>query len=767
MNPVTPRSASLRPFAALALGLLALAGGVALARAWLPVWLAGSLPDEPFFTERYRELADRAGLRLAAGEPRVSLVGRDENLGPNDAVSDRLSPEQAAAAGEGLLVRVAQSAFRPAAQDRKKEFAVRFLPSGAPVVMGWGGIKEIVTDTIRQHRPPASAAEQARFTRLLIRPGERLEPGGKVALPNNVGDSYPLAGSDPPQHLFVAAPPGGSLVAGRKPGSPGWKGAGNDDVARVLLLGLPLVAGFLTVIVLFVVLIGRRRIGFVNAAVLGAVVFAAAAMPSFAANPGWQGALEVLGTAFFACWAFLMWSTGESYLRSVQPDLTVGLDALRLGRLGPRGARSLLYGIALGALLAGFRLGVLALASHIPGLWPEGASLRLPLFGNQTPFNDGVVLASGVALAMGLASRFLPARWAPWAAALAGGLALPFASLQPAWLQAAVSCAAVGLLVLLCRRAGLAACLAAALSAFLLQAAAFSAMHLAWFPFSFAVAAGTPALFLALGIVGLRRPPQAELERIKPPAFMKRIAEERRLRYEMDLLRRMQKELLPEKAPEIEGWEIAKRSVPAAEVGGDLYDFLEDEEGRLWIAAGDVAGHDYSCSIAQAMTAASLASLVNAGQTPSGVLQQIDRVLRRNSAHRNFTTLVLLRLDPRTGEGRLANAGHPSPLLAAGGEISEITLAGLPLGQGPPRSYGEIPVRIAAGGVLVFCSDGLFEAVDRQGDVYGYDRPKEVLRALGGRSAVEILDALLADWRRHLGEEEHQDDTTVVVVKRV
>jgi hypothetical protein len=385
----------------------------------------------------------------------------------------------------------------------------------------------------------------------------------------------------------------------------------------------------------------------------------------------------------------------------------------------------------------------------------------------MTPFNDGVLLAAGVALVMGLAWRFLPPRWAPWAAALAGGLALPFASLHPAGWQVAVGVAAAGLLVLAGRRAGLAAILAAAVCAELLPAAAFSAFHLSWLPASFVVTAGVPLLLLATGLAGLRRPEWAERERLPQPAFVRRLEDERRLRYEMDLLARMQRELLPE-VPEVEGWEIAVRSLLATEAGGDLYDFLRDPEGNLWIAAGDVAGHGYSCAIVQAMTAAALTSTITSTRMPSEVLREVDRVIRRGGSHRNFTSLALVRLDPRTGRALLGNAGHPFPLLLAhDGEVEEIDLPGLPLGQGPNRRYADLPFEVPPGGALVFCSDGLFEATDPRENQYGYDRPRELLRALGDRSAAEILEALFADWRKHMGTEgPPADDTTVLVVKR-
>jgi hypothetical protein len=754
----------------LALGLLVFAGGVTLARSWLPEWHTGRLPGKRFYVDRYRELARRAGASTAPGEPRVSFATAPEKETGARAARrlDGLSPGAAADLGAGLLVQAKQPASLSGIAGQTNELIVNFTPAGVPWSLRWGGDEEAVrTTTQRQDAFPA--VRRADLARLLLRPGERL--GQEVAGSGAGGmiSSYPLIGSRPPQQISIVAPPGGTIRLGRELGAePQGVSVRNPELAEVLLVIVPLVAGALTVILLFLVLLGKRRIDFVNGLWIAALLLVAAAIPTLLATPDWTGALAVLGAAFIALWAFLVWSVGESYLRAVQPGLTVSLDALRAGRLGPLGGQSLAEGVAAGALLAGFRLAALATASRLPGVWPQGSSLRFPLFGVMTPFNDAVLLAAGVAIFLGLAHRFLPPRRAPLAAALAGGLAIvPFAALHPPGWQVLVDVAAVGLLVFVGRRAGLAAILAAALCACLLPAAAFSAFHLSWLPVSFVVTAGVPLLLLTAGLAGLRRPEWAERERLPQPAFVRRLEDERRLRYEMDLLARMQRELLPE-VPAVEGWEIAVRSLLATEAGGDLYDFLRDPEGNLWIAAGDVAGHGYSCAIVQAMTAAALTSTITATRTPSEVLREVDRVIRRGGSHRNFTSLALVRLDPATGRALLGNAGHPFPLLLAhDGEVEEIDLPGLPLGQGPNRRYADLPFEVPPGGALVFCSDGLFEGADARENAYGYDRPRELLRALGDRSAAEILEALFTDWRKHLGSEgPPADDTTVLVVKR-
>ncbi|HEY0554721.1 MAG TPA: SpoIIE family protein phosphatase [Thermoanaerobaculia bacterium] len=755
---------------ALALGVLVFAAGVALARQWLPEWRTVQLPEKRLFVERYLELARRAGARLIGAAPRVALATRAKDLGRTErSVLDRVSPEDAAALGNGLLVEVRQRASLPGVGP-VQELLIGFLPSGQPWDLRWGTEENIGRNAGSKPStfPLARATE---LCQLLLGPGESLGGAERGASNDNGAVSYfPVLGSRPDQRIEVTDFPGtGLLMLHRRIGGARRTGVDlHEDLPEILLIVVPLILGVLAVLAVFLVLLGKRRIDFVNGLTLAAILFVVAAAGLLLADPNWRGLLGALGAFFIALWALVLWSSGESFLRAVQPGWTVGLDALRAGLLGPRGGQALVEGVAFGALLAGCRLAAMALASRLPGVWTEDPSVRLPLAREGMPFFTSIVLASGVALALGLAYRFLPARWAPWAAALAAGLALPIVSLRPVGWQVAADVAAAGLLVVATRRAGLAALFAAALAGCLLPAAALAALHLAWLPISFALTAGVPVLLLALGLVGMRRPEWAERERLRQPAFMRRMEEERRLTYEMDLLARMQRELLPE-VPAVAGWEIAVDSILATEAGGDLYDFVTDADGNLWIAAGDVAGHGYSCAIVQAMTAAALTSTITAAQTPSQVLREVDRVIRRGGAHRNFTSLALVRLDPRTGEALLGNAGHPFPLLLAhDGEVEEINLPGLPLGQGPQRKYADFRFAIPPGGALVFCSDGLFEATDPRGDQYGYDRPRDLLRALGDRPAGEILEALFADWRSYMHSDgPPADDTTVLVLKRV
>ena len=768
---MTSRPLPLRLPVVLLLGALTLAGGLALARLWLPEWQGTAVPDEARFVSRYQELARQAGIALEPGEPRVQLAtgSSTENLPGEDQYLDRYAPTvDPRTAGRGTRVRLAHEGTLPG-DPKLRELVVDLSPSGRPrglqwATRGWGRFVSLET-------APAPPERVRLLMGLLLSPGESIGELRPLMITGNPGYIAEIRGSGIAEHAQIITQGGGSVYMSRRAGSltEGLDRVKQFSFMDLLWQGAPSVFRFFAVLGLFVVLVSKGRIDVVNGAILAALAFLASFLPSLGGSPT-SG--EIVTAAMWAVlqafWIFAIWSAGESFLRASDPDFTTSLDALRVGRLGPRGGRSLLYGLSLGAALAGLELAVRAAATAIPGAWPEHYSIRLPVFsaGGSNPFNQGITLAGAILVVIAVVRRLVPPRWVPAVVVLASALLLGPLRIHPLPLELAGNLAVMALLVLFGRRFGLTTLLTASVTSFLLPAAAFSLWNPGWLPVTLAVTVGTSAGLLALGLVGLRRPEQVELERLQPPPFIRRLEEERRIKYEMDLLARMQVGLLPIHLPEIEGWEIAARSLLATEAGGDLYDFIEDDAGRLWIAAGDVAGHGYSCAIVHAMTTAALASLISPESSPAEVLQQVDRVLRRASL-RNFASLALLLLDPKTGRALLSNAGHPYPLALSNGEVSEIEISGLPLGQGPARVYEDISIQIPPGGALVFCSDGLFEAVDWSSSPYGFDRPQEVLRTLEDRSAEEIVEALLHDWRKHLRSEQPPDDTTVVVLKRV
>ncbi len=759
MRPSVPaRKATL--LLGIAGGLLACAVGVALASAFLPEWRADEPASKAVFVERYRAMAARGGFSLEAGEPRVFLTTGAKRsfdfLQPQtEGPARRLAARTAVRAG------VIQSVRGPASWP-EGVLGAELSFDGKPRLLSWWNrsLNPFVTP-----KPDESARFGETIAPLLLHAGESLGPRSLDFSAGSPRLLYPIQGSSPPEHLMVIAAP--QVVAARQPGRlTDIVAADLDDaMSRMLNDILMSLAGFSLALGLFVVLALKARLSVVNGALLALLTFLTlkADPTTFSGSPVWCW----LTVAVLAAWVFLLWSSAESLLRSTDAGFTTSLDALRTGRLGPRGGRAILLGFAFGAALAGLRLALAGLAEVVPGLRPAAVSVSLPLFSPLgSPIADGIRLAAGVALVLALAFRLFPLRWAPTAAIAVAGAVLSPVAIRPWGAQWVAGLLVAGLLVYVARRHGLTALLTAGVVSGLLPAVAVSALHLEWMSGAFAATALPSAVILLFGWLGLSRSAAAEVQRLSPPGFVRRLEEERRLKHEMSLLARMQRGLLPRGLPSIEGYEIAARSVIANEAGGDLYDVLRDEDGYLWLAAGDVAGHGYSCAIAQAMTKASLVSLIGRGRTPAEVLRRMDKVFRAAGAQRNFTSLALLRLRTETGEAVLSNAAYPYPLLAEGGEVRELAVSGLPLGQGPPRCYEDQTFRLSPGGALVFCSDGLFEAVDREESFYGYDRARKTLRQAAPRDAEKILEALMTDWTHHLRGVQPLDDTTIVVLKR-
>lgn len=580
----------------------------------------------------------------------------------------------------------------------------------------------------------------------------------------------------PSESLVVMEPPGSIHLSRQLADPDAVRHLAEGGVTHFLAASLPLALLTLLVVVLFGVLLFKRRLGFRLALFLTGLAAA-----SFLFG-GMKPEIEASGPLFLAgfvllrlgmlAFLFALWAVAESILRDTVPGFTTSLDALVGGQLGPRVGRAHLVGLGAGAAVAGWRLlahaGAAALGAG--AVRPRTPTFTVPFFsGSESPFYQGPLDAAIFVLFVALLRFGLPRRVAETSAAVAFALFVSVDGPLLPWLASfALALGVAALFLWVFQRHGFAALLITAFSAALVRDALAAARFGTEEIVPCAVSTLTLAALAIVGFVSLHRPEREDESKVAAPEYVRRLESERRVKYEMDLLSRMQLALLPEKAPHIPGLDLGVSTLLATEAGGDLYDFVSDGGGALWIAAGDVSGHGYSCGIQQAMVKAALVSLVKEGCSPAQILWDVDRVLRTGRGARLFTTLSLLKLDPKTGRGVLANAGHPFPLLLVEGSCTEIAVPGLPLGQGPARTYEDVEIQIPEGGVLVIASDGLYEGPDRFDEPYGYARPTQLLQGVGlwRRPADAIIEALFADWRRHVGEGAPADDTTILVVRR-
>jgi len=236
---------------------------------------------------------------------------------------------------------------------------------------------------------------------------------------------------------------------------------------------------------------------------------------------------------------------------------------------------------------------------------------------------------------------------------------------------------------------------------------------------------------------------------------------------ELRMARRIQHALLPKDLPELEGWQIAYHYQPAREVGGDFYDFLRFEDGRVGLVIGDVSGKGMAAALVMANTQSVLRAIARRrGITPGQVLEEANELMCAYIPPNTFVTCFYGVLDSESGRFRYANAGHDPSYKRNEREVDELRARGMPLGMMPGMLYEEDETSLVAGDDLLFYSDGLVEAHDPKGEMFGFPRLQGLIEAHRS-SDSSLIDFLLSELARFTGKNWHQeDDITLVSLQR-
>ena len=247
---------------------------------------------------------------------------------------------------------------------------------------------------------------------------------------------------------------------------------------------------------------------------------------------------------------------------------------------------------------------------------------------------------------------------------------------------------------------------------------------------------------------------------------------EARLEKEVRFAQRVQIALLPTGPPKrLKGVEVAAAFDPAREVGGDFHDYLTPESNTLVVAVGDVSGK----GVPAALYSAFAAELVR-GRTfrrrylperssPSGVLASINTILHQRQLEEYYCTLCYTIFDLKRRTMTMANSGLPYPVKVSADGCGQIELPGVPLGSFAGSTYDEVQFPLHAGEIYVFCTDGVFEAMNERGQEFTATRLLDVVGRSRELPAAKIVDAIfhaVAEWR---GDAPPNDDMTAVVVR--
>ena len=249
-------------------------------------------------------------------------------------------------------------------------------------------------------------------------------------------------------------------------------------------------------------------------------------------------------------------------------------------------------------------------------------------------------------------------------------------------------------------------------------------------------------------------------------------ANEERLEREVRFAQRVQVALLPAGPPKrLKNVELAAAFAPARELGGDFHEFLTPESNTLVIAVGDVSGK----GVPAALYSAFAAELVR-GRTfrrrymperssPAGILSSVNTILHQRQLEEYYCTLCYAVFDLKRRSMTLANSGLPYPIRCSAEGCAQLELPGVPLGSFNGSTYDELTLPLIAGDVFVFCTDGIFEAMNALGQEFTSTRLLEVVartRELPPAKVVEAIFAAVAEWR---ADAPPNDDMTAVAMR--
>jgi sigma-B regulation protein RsbU (phosphoserine phosphatase) len=246
-------------------------------------------------------------------------------------------------------------------------------------------------------------------------------------------------------------------------------------------------------------------------------------------------------------------------------------------------------------------------------------------------------------------------------------------------------------------------------------------------------------------------------------------AQRERNEREMEIAREVQQRLFPQQIPQIAGLSLAGMCRPALGVGGDYYDLIELDDGRLGLAIGDVSGKGISAALLMASLRASLRGMTLDGPSDlARMMQKVNRLVYEASANNRYATFFFATYDPAVGELRYVNAGHNPPLLIRRGstEIVRLDAGGMVVGLLPSTDYVEQVVRVSSGDLLILYTDGISEAMTVDDEEWGEERMLDcAAQCRQDASAPDVLNAIFHSADEFTAAAPQHDDMTLLIMK--
>lgn len=241
--------------------------------------------------------------------------------------------------------------------------------------------------------------------------------------------------------------------------------------------------------------------------------------------------------------------------------------------------------------------------------------------------------------------------------------------------------------------------------------------------------------------------------------------QERRLERDLSLARELQSRLLPQTNPKLAHLDVAAKFVPARTIGGDLYDFIPYSMSRLGIVIGDVSGKGAPAAIYAALVSGIIRSHAPIEPSPGEMLAAVNLSLAERRIEAQFVSIIYAVWDDQQRILTVANSGLPRPIFVHGGKNEVIEATGLPLGLFDEAEYDELQFRMKPGDLFVFFSDGILDARNSKGELFGRGRTEKVIAECTEQSASCVVDSLFKAVAEHSAGVETFDDQTVVAIR--
>jgi phosphoserine phosphatase RsbU/P len=245
--------------------------------------------------------------------------------------------------------------------------------------------------------------------------------------------------------------------------------------------------------------------------------------------------------------------------------------------------------------------------------------------------------------------------------------------------------------------------------------------------------------------------------------------EEQRMERDLEMARKVQLRLMPSRPPKLERAEIAAQFMAARSIGGDVYDFLDYGPGRTALAVGDVSGKAAPAALYAALVSGILRSLAPQHLSPAEMLAALNDQLQERKLDSQYVTMLIAVWDDSNQTLQIANAGSVQPLFVSstsnGPDVKTIQAEGFPLGLFPNAEYEEFTLSTRPGDLIVFFSDGIVDAVNDAGEMFGDERLNAVLKSQTHSTAAATVDAILKAVTDFQAGVDHFDDETVVVLR--